>query len=111
MYKQLVATLSGEHLGDRVLSISHSKKLCGVLGVDLNNGDFWRFTPSGLARLHKDYSEVFVADGWGNPLMPLVGLLGLTHMSVPEARWHPFNMLARANRTSYAFVVWVVARK
>ena len=78
---------------------------------DTANGDFWRFTQSGLGRLHKDYSEVIVADGWGNPLMPLLGGLGLVHMPVPDARWHPFNKLARMNRRSYAFVVWVVARK
>jgi SAM-dependent methyltransferase len=82
----------------------------GVL-KDIANGDFWRFTPSGLARLHKDYNEIIVADGWGNALMPLLGGLGLIHMPVPEARWHPLNKLARMNRSSYAYVVWVVARK
>jgi SAM-dependent methyltransferase len=78
---------------------------------DVENGDFWRFTPSGLARLHKGYSEIIAADGWGNPLMPILGGLGLLRMGVPEARWHPLNKLARMNRKSYAFVVWVVARK
>lgn len=78
---------------------------------DIENGDFWRFTPSGLARLHKEYSEIIAADGWGNALMPLLGGLGLIHLPVPEARWHPLNRLARMNRSSYAYVVWVVARK
>jgi SAM-dependent methyltransferase len=78
---------------------------------DTINGDFWRFTPSGLARLHKDYGELIVAEGWGNALMPLLGGLGLIHMPVPEAHWHPLNKLARMNRNSYAYVVWVVARK
>jgi SAM-dependent methyltransferase len=73
--------------------------------------DFWRFSPSGLARLHRNYGEIIVADGWGNPLMPLLGGLGLVRMPVPEAKWHPFNKLARMNRRSYASVVWVVARK
>lgn len=78
---------------------------------DLSNGDFWRFTPSGLRRLHKQYSETIEADGWGNAFLPICGALGLTRMQVPEASWHPLNKLARANRRSYAFVVWVVARK
>lgn len=78
---------------------------------DIINGDFWRFTPSGLERLHKDYREVIVADGWGNTLMPLLSGLGLIRMPIPEAPWHPLNKLARINRKSYAFVVWVVARK
>lgn len=78
---------------------------------DLDNGDFWRFTPSGLARLHKRYSQIIRADGWGNTVVPLINRLGLTRMPVPDARWHPLNMLARANRASYAYVVWVIARK
>ncbi len=79
--------------------------------TDLSNGDFWRFTPSGLARLHMGYSQVLAAKGWGNPLLPILGGLGLLRARVPEARWHPFNMIARANRPSYAATVWVVAQK
>jgi SAM-dependent methyltransferase len=78
---------------------------------DFSNGDFWRFTPSGLSRLHSRYSKVLAADGWGNGFMPLMGALGLTRMPIPDVSWHPLNWLARANRPSYAFVVWVVARK
>lgn len=78
---------------------------------DLENGDFWRFTPSGLARLHKRYSEVIAANGAGHPLEPLFGYLGLGWMKVPEARWHPLNRLAMMNRRSYASTVWVIARK
>lgn len=78
---------------------------------DISNGDYWRYTASGLARLHKDYSRVIEAAGWGNAMMPLVGGLGLNRMRVPEAHWHPLNKFALANRPSYAFVVWVVAQK
>jgi SAM-dependent methyltransferase len=78
---------------------------------DVNDGDYWRFTPSGLALLHKKYSRVIAADGWGNPLMPLIGALGLNRMPVPEPSWHPANKLARLNRRSYAFMVWVIAQK
>jgi hypothetical protein len=79
--------------------------------TDLENGDFWRFTPSGLRRLHKRYSEVIAASGWGNALMPVLGALGLLHMPVPEVAWHPLNRLARLDRKSYAYTVWVIARK
>ncbi len=78
---------------------------------DVSNGDYWRFTPSGLKFLHQRYARVIAADGWGNPLMAVVGALGLTRMPVPEASWHPLNKLARFNRMSYAFVVWVIAQK
>jgi SAM-dependent methyltransferase len=186
MYRNLRSEFGDRDLGDRVLSISHSKKLCGLLGAqetaiveanypeqsindlnfrsqsfsavvsdqvlehvectpdeavnevhrvlkpgglaihttcfltpyhgssdftDLHNGDFWRFTPSGLRRLHKRYSEVIAANGWGNPLMPLLGGLGLLNMSVPEISWHPLNKLARLDRTSYGYTVWVMAKK
>lgn len=186
MYKRIRAQFADRNLGDRILSISHSRKLCTLLGAqdsaileanypehsigdlhfesnsfsavvsdqvmehiacppeqataevfrvlrpggfavhttcfvmpyhgaandrDLSNGDFWRFSPSGLMRLHAKYSEIIAADGWGNTLTPLLGGLGLLHMPVPEASWHPFNMLARLDRRSYAFVVWIIARK
>jgi hypothetical protein len=78
---------------------------------NVNNGDYWRFTPSGLALLHRKYSRVILADGWGSPLMPLVGALGLNRMPVPTQSWHPLNKLARINRRSYAFMVWVIAQK
>jgi SAM-dependent methyltransferase len=186
MYKKLGEQFAGHDLGDRVLSISHSRKLCSLLGAqesaildanypehsladlrfaansfsavvsdqvlehiacppeqavaevfrvlrpggfavhttafmmgyhgaadfsDLDNGDFWRFSPSGLMRLHARYAEVIAADGWGNVLIPLLGGLGLLWAPVPEASWHPFNKLARLNRPSYAWVVWIIARK
>ena len=78
---------------------------------DVNNGDYWRFTPSGLALLHHKYSRVITVGGWGNPLMPLIGALGLNRMPVPEHKWHPANKLARFNRGSYSFMVWVIAQK
>jgi hypothetical protein len=62
-------------------------------------------------RLHARYAEVIAADGWGNVLIPLLGGLGLLSAPVPKASWHPFNKLARLNRPSYAWVVWIIARK
>jgi hypothetical protein len=78
---------------------------------DLDNGDFWRFTPSGLARLHKRYSNIIVADGAGHPVHVLFGYLGLNWAGVPEAPWHPLHKLAMLNRKSYATMVWVIAQK
>jgi SAM-dependent methyltransferase len=79
--------------------------------TNINDGDYWRFTPSGLQLLHQRYTRVIAVGGWGNPFMSILGGLGLTRMPIPEASWHPLNKLARFNRTSYAFSVWVVAQK
>ena len=186
MYEKIWRQFAGRYLGDRVLSVSHSRNLCGLLGARglrnsgselsgaldrqsavraeqlfrggqrpsdgthcspagagcrgrvlriaprricdlhdvfhdalsrrgrqrrLDHGDFWRFSPSGLMLLHAKYSEVIAADGWGNSLTALLGGLGLLHVPVPKAPWHPLNKLARMNWRSYAFVVWIIARK
>jgi SAM-dependent methyltransferase len=186
MYKEIQRDLCGHSLGERVLSISHSSRLCGLLNVhpehvveanypeqnicrlsypdgtfsavvsdqvfehiasnpgfavdevyrilapggiavhttcfltpyhgspdyqNADNGDYWRFTPSGLALLHSKYSRIIAARGWGNTLMPVINGLGLTRMPVPEASWHPINRMARLNRASYHYVVWVIAQK
>lgn len=79
--------------------------------TNVNNGDYWRFTPSGLALLHRQYSRVIAAGGWGTPLMSVIGALGLNRMPVPEASWHPLHKLAMHNRKSYAFMVWVISQK
>jgi SAM-dependent methyltransferase len=85
----------------------HGNPKYGVPG----EGDFWRFTPHGLMYLHRKHSRVVSADGWGNPWMTVVNGLGLTRLPVPHARWHPIRMLAKYNRRSYAFVVWIIAQK
>lgn len=78
---------------------------------DETNGDYWRYTPTGLAFLHRHYARIVSADGWGNPLMSVITGLGLSRSSVPAFRWHPLNLLSRLNRRSYAFVVWIIAQK
>ena len=74
-------------------------------------GDFWRFSPEGLAYLCRNASEIELAAGWGHPFVPVFSALGLAHARVPSASWHPFHWAATANRASYAFVVWIVARR
>ena len=74
-------------------------------------GDYWRFTDQGLQYLHRGYARVIAADGWGNPWMTLLNGLTLTRLPVPEASWHPINRMARLNRRSYHYVVWVIAQK
>jgi SAM-dependent methyltransferase len=74
-------------------------------------GDFWRYTHHGLRQLHGDYRRIIAADGWGSQIMPLLTGLGLNHLPVPHAKWHPLNKLARTTWSSYHYVVWVIAQK
>lgn len=73
--------------------------------------DYWRYTPHGLQFLCQKFSKVISADGWGNPLMPIFGGLGLVHKPIPHASWHPLHKLAMYDRKSYSYVVWVIAQK
>jgi SAM-dependent methyltransferase len=85
----------------------HGNPQFGVPG----DGDYWRYTHHGLQYLCQKFSRVIQADGWGNPLLPLLTGLGLTHQAVPDAPWHPLHKLAMYDRKSYSYVVWVIAQK
>jgi len=85
----------------------HGEPVYGAEGA----GDYWRFTCHGLRYLHRRYSSIIAADGWGNPFMGVVNALGLTRMPVPDETWHPLHKLATHNRDSYHYVVWIVAQK
>lgn len=74
--------------------------------------DFWRFTPAGLSILARDcFSEVIEVGGWGNRYVGILAWLGLLHIKVPLAKWHPINKMATSNEECYPVVVWVVAQK
>jgi SAM-dependent methyltransferase len=84
---------------------------CLIMPMHMEPYDFWRFTPYGLKLLAEPYGEILDASGWGHPSIVLLDLLGLRHEPIPEARWHPGNWIARANRQTWPVVTWVVARK
>lgn len=73
--------------------------------------DYWRFTPAGLEVLAKGLGTVVDRGSWGNPFLPVALVLGLRHVPVPEASWHPLHRLATMNRDAYASVVWIALRK
>ncbi|EFA71932.1 Methyltransferase type 11 Precursor [Raphidiopsis brookii D9] len=74
-------------------------------------GDYWRYTPQGLQFLCRNFSKIIQSDGWGNPLLPILGGLGLVHKPIPDAAWHPLHKIATYDRKSYACVVWIIAQK
>jgi SAM-dependent methyltransferase len=74
-------------------------------------GDYWRFTPAGLALLVGERAEVVEAAGWGNPLVWLYAWFGMRYEPVPHARWHPCHRLATWNLEEWPISTWVVAKK
>jgi len=83
---------------------------CMMTGIH-GPGDYWRFTPEGLALLCQKATKIVAAKGWGHPLVPLFTFLGFVWSEVPETRWHPIHFFATLNRDSYPFVVWIIAQK
>jgi SAM-dependent methyltransferase len=83
---------------------------CFVMGYH-GPGDYWRYTPEGLALLCQNASRVIEASGWGHPFVSLFTFLGFVWEPAPTARWHPMNWAATVRRPSYDYVVWVVAQK
>ncbi len=84
---------------------------CLIMPMHMVPHDYWRFTPEGLKLLARPHGEILEATGWGHPSIVLLDLVGLRHEPIPELRWHPGNLIARANRTSWPVVTWIVARK
>ena len=83
---------------------------CMMTGIH-GPGDYWRFTPEGLAYLCRNAAQIIEVGGSRHPLVPLFTFLGFTWISVPDAKWHPMHYFATLRRDSYPFVVWVLAQK
>lgn len=74
-------------------------------------GDYWRFTPSALGLLCRNFSTVLETDGWGSRLALLGIEAGLRFAPVPETRWHPLHWLAMHNEPRWPIHVWIIAQK
>ncbi|HEY0552637.1 MAG TPA: methyltransferase domain-containing protein [Thermoanaerobaculia bacterium] len=74
-------------------------------------GDYWRFTPAGLALLVERHGRVLERGGWGNLWVWPYILLGMRYEPIPHARWHPFHWLATHSSEGWPLSTWVVARK
>lgn len=73
--------------------------------------DYWRFTPSALAWLHRGFSRIINTGGWGNQLVWVMIYFGLRGEGVPLIRWHPFHKIATYNDPRWPITTWVVAQK
>jgi SAM-dependent methyltransferase len=84
---------------------------CLINPVHKHPGDFWRFTPDGLALLVRDKAEVVEAAGWGN--LDAVKLLGtpIRRALVPARTWHPLHRIASKNDPEWPISTWLVFRK
>ena len=74
-------------------------------------GDYWRYSPEGLAHLCRGTSRIVEASGWGNPFVSFFTFLGFDFALIPLTRWHPVTWCATYRWPSYDYVVWVVAQK
>jgi SAM-dependent methyltransferase len=74
-------------------------------------GDYWRFTPAGLALLVGCHGRVLERGGWGNLWVWPYILLGMRYEPIPHAPWHPFHWLATHNSEGWPLSTWVVVRK
>jgi SAM-dependent methyltransferase len=84
---------------------------CFLNPVHLAPDDYWRFTPSALKLLSKQFSRIIDCGGWGNQWIGLLLVLGLRNSPVPHATWHPFHRLATMNHPNWPFITWIVAQK
>lgn len=84
---------------------------CFINPIHADPDDFWRFTPSALALLHRGWSETIECGGWGNPAAWAVVRNHLRHWGIPHAKWHPLHRVAVRNDPAWPIVTWVVARK
>jgi SAM-dependent methyltransferase len=86
---------------------------CFVMPIHEEPGDFWRFTPKGLALLARTAGlELLAADGWGS--MTAARYLQswrLRFAPVPNSARHPWHRIATRNDPMAPIVTWVVARK
>ena len=73
--------------------------------------DFWRFTPDALRLLAEEFSEIIVADGWGNRAVWVLDALGMRWAPIPHAKWHPLHVIAMRNNKEWPVSTWIVARK
>lgn len=74
-------------------------------------GDFWRFTPDGLRHLCRRFREIEQAEGWGNPWVHIMQMIGVRGLPIPHARNHPLHRIAMNNDPSWPVMTWVIARK
>lgn len=85
---------------------------CFNIHIHGSPNDFWRFTPEALRLLHRDWSEILDAGGWGNPqVWSILDKDGMRWRGVPPITWHPMNRIAMKNDPLWPIITWVIARK
>jgi len=76
---------------------------CKSWGVK-DYGDYWRFTPACLRMLHKNYSNIWTCDGWGNREALKLIFAGKRWEVAPRE-------VIKINERQYAITTWIVAQK
>lgn len=86
----------------------------GYRGHHKHPVDYWRFTPSGLRYLCRNFSEIKSSGGWGNrystvllAIFPKIANRNLDNKICNVLLWPIF----RKNDPSFAHTVWIIAKK
>ena len=86
---------------------------CFINHIHLCPHDFWRFSPSALKLLCKDFSEIICCGGWGNRIAILLVFLSVKFrfMKIPETKYSFKHLIASWNEAKYPIVTWIVVKK
>lgn len=112
-----------EHIkGDPQVAIDETRRVLRKGGVAVHTTcfmnpihehpiDMWRFTPSCLEYLFRDWSQITNCGGWGNRIAFALMNIGLRMAPIPHAKWHPLHRIATFNNKQFPIVTWIAAIK
>lgn len=112
-----------EHIkGDPQIAINETKRVLKRGGIAVHTTcfmnpihehpiDMWRFTPSSLEYLCRDWSSIIDCGGWGNRLAFACMDLGLRMAPIPHAKWHPLHKLATIDDKQFPIVTWIAVSR
>lgn len=113
-----------EHVSDPFLAVAETYRVLKPGGIAVHASvfttpvhkcpeDYWRYTPDGLRRLCKDFSEVLECGSWGNRIVQIIALLSdrLRFTPIPDRKFSLRNFIATWNEERYGITSWIVVRK
>ena len=113
-----------EHLEDPSQAINESYRVlkpggivihttCFLNYIHLYPKDFWRFSPESLKYLCRNFSQIFIAEGWGNRFAIILCFISdrFRLMKIPKTKYSIKRLVSTYNEHRYPIVTWIIARK